>query len=170
MTGFIAVLLTVLTAWNPPLVAERTPAASHRRTLGMALAAAVVVGVAAFAGPMLDALDVSVPTFRTAAGTVLAVTGARWLIGPGPQGDEGDEMLLGVIDIATPAIVFTVVATTAASGWWPTAISMAGAAGFTAWAQSIAAPVPVMRWLRRLLAGGAVGLGVVLIYAGIRAV
>lgn len=170
MTGFVAVLMTVLAAWNPAVVAERAPTATGRRWIGMTLAAVVGLGLALVADRVLDVLDVSVPTFRTAAGTVLAVTGARWLAGQSPHRDEGDALLLGVIDIATPALYFAVVATSAASGWWPTAGAVAVAAAATAGLQFAAVPQPALRWLRRLIAGAAVGLGVALIYAGIRAV
>lgn len=170
MTSLVAVLATVLVAWNPALVAERAPSVTGRRRLGMALAAAAGLGLALAAEPLLDVLDVSVPTFRTAAGTVVAVTGARWLAGPRPHRDEGDPLLLGAIDVATPALYFAVVATSAASGWWPTAGAVAVAAAATAGLHAVPMPEPAIRWLRRLIAGAAVGLGVALIYAGIRAV
>jgi small neutral amino acid transporter SnatA (MarC family) len=170
VTSAAAVLLTVMVAWNPALVVERAPSAGGRRRLGMVLAAALGLGLALAADPLLDVLDVSVPTFQTAAGTVVAVTGARWLAGPRPLRDEGDPLLLGVIDVGTPALFFAVVATSAASGWWPTAIAVGVVAAATAGLRSVALPEAAVRWLRRLLAGSAVGLGVALIYAGIRAV
>lgn len=170
MTGIAAVVAIVLAAWNPALLAERVPVVDARRWIGIAIAALAGLALALAADPLLDVLDVSVPTFRTAAGAVVAITGTRWLVGADPRRDEGDAVLLGLIDVATPAVMFAVVATSVESGWWPTAGAIAGAAAATAGLQVANVPGPALRWLRRLLGGLAVGLGVALVYAGIRAV
>jgi small neutral amino acid transporter SnatA (MarC family) len=170
MTGVGAVVAIVLAAWNPALLAERTPAPAPRRWAGIATAAVAGLVLALAADPILRALDVSIPTFRTAAGTVIAITGARWLVGPPPREDDGDPLLLGVIDVATPAVAFGVVATSAASGWWVTAAAVAVTAAATAGLQAASPPAAAVRWMRRLVAGVALGLGVALVYTGIRAV
>jgi len=170
LSGAAAVLAAVIAAWNPPLVASRRAGLDGRRWVGMTLAAAATLGVALAADPILDALDVSAPTFRSAAGAVLAASGARWFVGPRPKPDDGPPLVLGIVDVVTPALLFAVTATTASSGWGVTATGVVVAALVTAALQRLPLPPAVMPWLTRLVAGGALGLGVALIYAGIRAV
>lgn len=170
MSGFAAIVFVIVAALNPPLVAERSRSAELGRWLGYALGIGAALAVAAATAPILEALDVSIPTFRTAAGAVVALTGARWLVGPGPQPDGGDVLVLGVVDAVTPGLVLAVMATTAVDGWPAT---VGGAAVASAASMALAAgrlPPPVVRGLRRLVAGLAVAAGVALIYAGIRAV
>ena len=170
MTSVVAAMAILVVSWNPALVLERAPALDARRWMGMAIAAGLTLAVAIASDSILAALDVSAPTFRTAAGAVIAVTGARWLVGPTPHQDAGRPMALGFIDVGTPALVFAVIATTAASGWWWTAAGIAVAAGVTGGLQRAAISPALVTWARRMLAGGAVGLGVALVYAGIRSV
>jgi hypothetical protein len=170
MTSVVAAIAILVVSWNPALVAERPPALDARRWIGMAIAAVLSLAIAVASDSILAALDVSAPTFRTAAGAVIATTGARWLVGPAPQPDEGRPAALGFIDVGTPALVFAVIATTVASGWWWTFAGIVIAAGATGGLQRAAIPPALVGWARRMFAGGAVGLGVALIYAGIRSV
>ncbi len=169
MTGFAAGLVILVSAWNPAVVAERS-AATTARWLGLAAAAVAAVTIALFTDPILSGLDVSIPTFRTAAGAVVALTGARWLAGSPPRPDEGSATLLGFIDGATPAVVAAAMAVTAVDGWWMTVVTTAIALLATLGLQRVDAAPGSVAWLRRLIAGVAVAAGVALIYAGIRAV
>ncbi len=170
MNGALAALLVMVAAWNPPLLAERTPTIDKQRWLGSAIAAAVVLVVAAVTDPFLDVLDVTVPTFRTAAGAVVALVGARWLIGPEPRSDEGNATMLGVVDVATPSFTMAAMATAVTTGWVWAAAGTALAAATTVALQRFPVGDTILRWLRRGTAGLAVAIGVALIYAGIRAV
>jgi small neutral amino acid transporter SnatA (MarC family) len=55
--------------------------------LGAALALAPLVVVAAFAHPVLDALELTAPTLRMAAGAVLAVQGVVTMVGRPPTAE-----------------------------------------------------------------------------------
>jgi small neutral amino acid transporter SnatA (MarC family) len=170
VNGILAALLVMVAAWNPALLAERAPALDRRRWTGSAIATAVVLAIAAFTQPVLDVLGVTVPTFRTAAGAVIALTGARWLMGPAPQPDEGDPRMLGTIDVATPSFTMAAMATAVATGWVWSAVGAALAALGSLALQRSSAADSTVKWLRRGTAGLAVAVGVALIYAGIRSV
>ena len=59
-------------------------------TIAALLSAALVTLAAGLSEPLLDLLDVSPPTFRVAAGVVLAVAGIRWVVvGARPIVDDG---------------------------------------------------------------------------------
>ena len=168
MTG-LATLALLLAAWNPALFLERSPGAGPRRMLGWGIAAGLVLALAAATQPIIDLLDVSEPTFRTAAGAVIALVGARWLVGSPPRVDRGDELGHGMMDVTTPEIVAAAMAA-ATGGWGFSAFGVAlavAASMLLAASSSEGAWVP---WLRRLLGGLAVGLGIFLVYAGIRSV
>lgn len=75
----------LLVAVNPPAVVAALGPARPRRELALAaaLATAVAAAAAALSAPVLDALDVTAPTFRVATAVVLGVAGVRWLaLGP----------------------------------------------------------------------------------------
>ncbi len=168
MNALVAIA-AVIAAWNPALFAERSPSAGLRRRAGWMIGTGIVLLLAAATGPILDLFDVSVPTFRTAAGAVVALVGARWLIGAGPRDGEGDPLAHGLMDVGTPEIVAAAMA--AGSYQWFTALVGVGVALALVIAVTIrGAARPTVSWLRRTLGGGAVLAGVVLIYAGIRAV
>ncbi len=78
--GFIGVV-------NPPRVRLGLPGVPPRLDvvlLGSAVALSIAVAIAAAAGWLLGALDVSPETFRLAAGLVLAVEGSWVLVHPRP--------------------------------------------------------------------------------------
>jgi small neutral amino acid transporter SnatA (MarC family) len=72
----------MLAAVNPAAVAlalwprERGPVVAAAAAITWAL----VLVAAAASGPLLDLLDVSAATFRIAAGVVVGLAGARWLV------------------------------------------------------------------------------------------
>jgi small neutral amino acid transporter SnatA (MarC family) len=92
----MSALVAFLVAVNPPAIAGSIPRPVTLRTITLAalVAAALVALAAGLSQPVLDLLDVSAPTFRVAAGTVLAVAGIRWVVvgarpiedAPGPLG------------------------------------------------------------------------------------
>jgi small neutral amino acid transporter SnatA (MarC family) len=78
-------LLEMLVAVNPVAVAAVLRGRVERRLLaaGLGITGAVAVGSAAASDAVLDVLSVTAPTFRVAAGTVLVVASASWvMIGP----------------------------------------------------------------------------------------
>jgi small neutral amino acid transporter SnatA (MarC family) len=76
--------LVLLAAVNPPAVALALRPPERRLPMAAAaiLAALCAVALAGVSGPVLDALDVSLGTFRVAAGIVVGVAGLRWLVAP----------------------------------------------------------------------------------------
>jgi small neutral amino acid transporter SnatA (MarC family) len=80
-------LLALFAAVNPLAVAVALWPRERRLTLAVAaaIAAAIAVAAAAASGPILDALDVTLGTFRVAAAVVLGLAGARWLIVGAPS-------------------------------------------------------------------------------------
>ena len=83
----------LLLALNPARAAFGVPRAgrSPRSVVGVAAAGAAIGGLAvcaaaAVGGPLLDALDVSEPSFRIAAGVVAALAGAGDLVRRPPRG------------------------------------------------------------------------------------
>jgi len=69
-------ILALLLALNPPRVVFGLPARPRRElAAGAAIGGALVCAVALLAEPLLEALGVSAPGFRTAAGVVAIVTG-----------------------------------------------------------------------------------------------
>jgi small neutral amino acid transporter SnatA (MarC family) len=77
----VLALVALLAASNPP---RRRDALSTDDTvavaIGAALAAAFLTGLAAVASPLIDALDVSAPNLRIAAGFALAIVAAHDLV------------------------------------------------------------------------------------------
>jgi small neutral amino acid transporter SnatA (MarC family) len=78
----VRALLAMLAAVNPAAVAlvlwprERGPVGA----VAAAITLGLVVVAAAASEPLLDALDVSEATFRVAAGVVVGLAGARWVV------------------------------------------------------------------------------------------
>ena len=87
----MSALVAFLVAINPPAVAAALARSVTMRAITMAalLSAALVTLAAGLSEPLLDLLDVSPPTFRVAAGVVLAVAGIRWVVvGARPTVDD----------------------------------------------------------------------------------
>lgn len=121
MTGILAVLVASIAALNPSMVARRQHGRPIDRWLtGVVIAAVAAAVLGALAEPIRDALSVSEPTMRTAAGAVLGLTGARWLVGPSPEPGEADPTVDATLSTFTPAVVLTAMATTAEDGWLAT--------------------------------------------------
>jgi small neutral amino acid transporter SnatA (MarC family) len=88
-------LLVLLVAVNPIAVAAEQRGRIDRRVLaaGLAATALLAVALAATSEAILDVLSVTAPTFRVAAGAVLLLAAARWVVlGPRRLPPE-DELL-----------------------------------------------------------------------------
>jgi small neutral amino acid transporter SnatA (MarC family) len=126
VTGTLAVLVASVAALNPSMVARRQHGRPVDRWLtGVVIAAIAAAVMGALAEPIRDALSVSEPTMRTAAGAVLGLTGARWLVGPSPKPGDADPTIDATLTTFSPAVVLTAMATTAQDGWL---ITLAGIA------------------------------------------
>jgi small neutral amino acid transporter SnatA (MarC family) len=171
-----------------PQAAAATPGAVTRggRSLqeAVALAAAggaiggVAVCVAALAGePILDTLDVSEPSFRTAAGVIAVVAGAIDLFRRPPSsepalaGRRAALVPVAVPLVARPALLVLALGAGADEGVLVTAGAMAiGVAALTALTARSAPEGPsgrVLRWAGRVLAAGLVACGVLLTIDGV---
>ena len=108
MTLALAVLALV-TAVNPLRAWTVLPDGAERRLatlVGTGLALGAVLAAALLASPLLDAIDLSPPMARLAAGIVLLLAGAWGLIGPPLAPTPAlDGWRAGVVPVAVPALV-----------------------------------------------------------------
>ena len=161
MTGTIAVLVASVAALNPSMVARRQHGRPVERWLtGVVVAAVAAAAVGAMAEPIRDLLSVSEPTMRTAAGAVLALTGARWLVGSSPGPGQADPTIDATLTTLSPAVVLTAMATTAEDGWPVTVAGIALAVVLTA-------GLCLRGHFGRLSAWAARGFGAVAVVAGL---
>ena len=140
----------------------------------------VVFLVSLASGPLLDAVDVSVPAFRIAAGTVAAIAGAIAFVRPAPSPEpalpgRGAALVpVAVPLVAAPALVFLALSAHADRGAGVVALALAIAVGVLA---IIATGVRVggvsgrtLRWVTRATAAAAVVAAVLLVVDGVFAV
>ncbi len=174
-------LLALLAAVNPLAVAVALWPRERRSTMAVAAAIACAVAIvsAVVSGPILDALDVTPGTFRVAAGLVLGLAGARWLITGAPSvAAEGTAGGAGRIAVpllfpvlVTPQLVMVSMSTGADHG---TAVVAAGAAGSlaVAWAVAVVRKRHQAGWTAgvRLVAALAVTVALALVVDGIKTV
>jgi small neutral amino acid transporter SnatA (MarC family) len=182
-TGWLwaAVLLFAL---NPARAAFGIPRAgrSPRDVTRLAVVGgglgAVCVCVAAIAGdPVLDTLDVSEPSFRTAAGVLAALAGAADLLRrpPAPEpalpGARAALIPVAIPLVARPALLMLALGAGADEGVLVTVAAMAvGVVALTALAARCStegASGRVLRWAARLLAAGLVACGVLVAIDGV---
>jgi small neutral amino acid transporter SnatA (MarC family) len=171
-------------ALNPARAAFGVPRAgrSPRTAVGLASVGGVIGGlavctVAAVAGPLLEALDVSEPSFRVAAGIVAALAGAADLFRRPPQPEPAlagwRAALIPVVIpvVARPALLVLALGAGADRGVLVSAGAMALGVALLA---GLAAVWPtegpagrVLRWAGRLLAAMLVACGVILTVDGV---
>jgi len=180
MTGWFAVLVVILAAANPAVLAGTRPAdttppggttstGGSLRLRGVALGLGVVALIALGADAILEALSVSAPTFRTAAGAVVGIGGAVEVVRRRPTAkDAADDLTGGLLSTLLPPLVFAAVTMATDDDWWLTAVALVVTLAATAGLTS--APPRVRAWARITFGGLAVGTGVLLVSAGIRAV
>jgi small neutral amino acid transporter SnatA (MarC family) len=182
-TGWLWAAVLVL-ALNParaafgiPRSGRSAPDVTLLAVLGGGLGACCVF-VSAIAGdPLLDALDVSEPSFRTAAGVLAALVGAADLFRrpPSPEpalpGARAALVPVAIPLVARPALLVLALGAGADEGVLVTAGAMTlGVAALTAlagWSPTDGPGGRVLHWAGRLLAAGLVACGVVLAIDGV---
>lgn len=171
------------------LIASVNPAAAalamvrDRRTdrpasvaAGTAVAALVLVAIAGVAEPALDALDVSLGTYRLGAGAVIAVAGLRWLAAgavPAVEEPDDDRRLAGFVAfpvLLTPGAAALALSVGAEHGTAAAAIAAVVAVGLGGVGIYLRRSVPhlLALGLVRLLGAAAVIVGVIVSVDGIQ--
>jgi small neutral amino acid transporter SnatA (MarC family) len=179
--------LALLLALNPARAAFGIPRAGRSSravawlcAVGGAIGGLVVCVFAALGDPVLDALDVSTPAFRTAAGAIALLAGAIDLVRGPPEpepalpGRRAALIPVALPLVARPALVVMALAAGADRGVLVAVAATAiGIAILTALAARAATAGPegrALRWLARLSAAGLVACGVLLTIDGILSV
>jgi small neutral amino acid transporter SnatA (MarC family) len=174
----------LLLALNPARAAFAIPRAGQApreavglAVLGGALGGAAVCLVAAAGDPLLDALDVSEPSFRLAAGVVAAVAGIADLFRrpPSPEpalpGWRAALIPVAIPAVARPALLVMAIGAGADRSALVAVAAMVAAvgllAGLTAWCPTDGPRGRALGWARRLLAVGLVACGVLLAVDGL---
>ena len=174
----------LLLALNPARAAFGVPRAGRSPRSAVRVAAAggaigglAVCAAAAVGGPLLDALDVSEPSFRIAAGVVAAVAGAIDLFRrpPSPEpalpGRRAALVPVAIPVVARPALLVVALGAGADQGVLVSAAAMAtGVAlliGLAAGWPTEGSRGRVLKWAARLLAAALIACGIVLSVDGI---
>jgi small neutral amino acid transporter SnatA (MarC family) len=174
----------LILALNPARAAFAVPRArrSPREALGLAalggaLGGVAVCLVAAAGDPLLDALDVTAPSFRLAAGVVAAVAGIADLFRrppspePAPPGRRAALIPVAIPAVARPALLVMAVGAGADRSALVAVAAMVVAvallAALTAWCPPDGPRGRALVWARRLLAAGLIACGVLLAVDGI---
>lgn len=172
MNGVTAVLL-VVAAVNPVRRRYELPEDRRQVALGSALTLSVLVALGLAGEQLLEALDITVPTFRVAVGLVLALVAAAELFrrlsggGPAPDGHAGASVpvLFPVLLRPEVALVAVVVAADAGIGWLVVGLLVA-LADVVWWAERIRTP-RIDRALAAVLSVVAIVLAIDLIVDGV---
>jgi multiple antibiotic resistance protein len=182
-SGWLWVIALVV-ALNPARAAFGIPRAGRpRRTIvavaviggligGLAVLAAAIAG-----GPLLDALDVSDPSFRLAAGVVAVLIGIADLFRRPPAPEPAlPGWRAALVPVAIPVVArpgLLVLALGAGADGYAglaaaaMAIGIALLAAIVAWSRTVGAGGRVLRWASRLLGAALVACGVVLAVDGV---
>jgi small neutral amino acid transporter SnatA (MarC family) len=176
--------LALLLALNPPRAAFGIPRASREvarlAVVGGAIGGLAVCAVALVGDALLDAIDVSAPAFRTAAGVVAVLAGGvdffRRPPAPEPAlaGRRAALVPVAFPLVARPALLVMALGAGADASVLVTLAAMAAAVALMT-GLAVRCPVDgpggrVLRWAARLLAAGLVAAGVLLTIDGILAV
>jgi len=176
-----AALLLALNPVRAALGVPREKRSARERAgtaaIGGAIGALAVCGAAALGGPILEAVDVSEPSFRIAAG-VLAVSLAvadLWRGAPAPRpglsGPRAALVPVAVPLVARPVLLVVALGTGADRSIAVTAGALAVAVALqtalTAWWPAEGARGRSLRWAVRLLAAGLLACGVLLALDGV---
>ena len=180
-------LAALVAAFNPPWVALGVPRRGRSSRDVVAIAALgggggalAVLGISLLSGPLLDALDVSAPAFRIAAGVVAAVAGAVTLVRRAPSPDPAlDGYRAALIPVAVPLVVRPALVFLALSAHADRGVPVVAAAlaASVAALVVVVAKVPpedvggrVVTWAARGTAAAVVAAGLLLVVDGIYAV
>lgn len=110
MTDWLRLCVVMVAVVNPArlwtaLPDDTRPARVRATALAAALVLAFLLGAAALSGPLLDALDVSAPTWRIATGLIVAGAGARDLVWRPPLGEPALEgWRVALVPLAFPLL------------------------------------------------------------------
>jgi len=175
-----AVLLLALNPARAAFAVPRADGAPQTAAVGGAIGGLAVCAAAAVAGPLLDLLDVSDPSFRIAAGLVAALTGVSDLFRrpPTPEpalpGRRAALIPVAVPAVARPALLVIALGAGADVGVLvavaATVLGVALLAGLAAGAPTDGPGGRALRWAARVLAAGLVAGGVLLTIDGVLAV
>jgi small neutral amino acid transporter SnatA (MarC family) len=166
-------------ALNPARGAFAIPRAGRSRrdvvglaALGGAIGALAACAAAIAADPLLDAVDVSNPSFRTAAGAVALIAGSADLVrrppapAPALAGWRAALIPVAIPVVARPAVLMLAIGAGADRGVLVTAGAMAAGVvlliGLAAEAPTHGPGGRALRWAGRLLAAGLIAAGVAL--------
>ena len=164
-------------AFGVPRDGRASPSATGLAAVGGAIGALIVCVVAALADPLLDALDVSDPSFRVAAGIVAVIAGVADLFRrPPPPEPSLAGWRAALVPVAIPVVTrpALVVLAIAAGADQDLLVAVGGMAACIALLTVLVARAPtdgpggrVLRWAGRLLAAGLIACGVALGIDGI---
>jgi small neutral amino acid transporter SnatA (MarC family) len=180
-------LIALVAALDPGRVALGVPRRDRsRRDVAVVAAVGGLAGglfvylVSLASGPLLDAVDVSVPAFRIAAGTVGAIAGALALVRPAPSPEpalpgRGAALVpVAVPLVAGPALLFLALSANADRGAGVVALALAIAVvvlGIVAARMRVdGVSGRILRWATRATAAAAVVAAVLLVIDGVFAV
>lgn len=143
---------------------------------GVVLAGAVLVALAAAAGPLLDLLDIDLGTYRLGGGVVITVVGLRWLVAgavPACEEPDDDRRLAGFVAfpvLLTPGAVVLSVSVGAEHGAVGAAVAAVIAVVLAGLGLYLRRSLPhlLMIGLVRLLGAAATVIGIVVAIDGIR--
>ena len=174
----------LLLALNPARAAFGIPRAgrSSQTAAGLAAAGGLIGGVAvcaaaAVADPLLDALDVSEPSFRTAAGIVAVLAGAADIFRRPPRPEPAlDSSRAALVPVAVPLVARPALLVLALGAGadrdvlltaGAVALGVALLTGLTAAWTTEGPKGRALRWAGRLLGAGLVACGVLLTIDGV---
>jgi len=170
----MSALVAFLVAVNPPVIAGALPRAVPMRTISIAalISTALLILAAVLSKPVLDLLDVSAPTFRVAAGAVLAVAGIRWVIvGAKPMDEQEPRALTLLPRFFTPPLLAIAITVGVDDG-----VVTASVAGAVALAAAVVAAIGRGQglvwwsWSARLIGLAGVAVGLALVVDGVKTV
>ena len=167
-------------AFAVPRTGRSPRAAAGVAAAGGAIGALAVCAAAALGGPLLDALDVSEPSFRIAAGVLASLLAVAdlWRGAPAPTPDVAGRRAalvpVAVPLVARPVLLVLALGAGAAESIAVTAVSLAVAVGLltvlTAWWPTRGLRGRAFRCAPRVLAAALLGCGVILTIDGVLAV
>jgi small neutral amino acid transporter SnatA (MarC family) len=158
-------LLAAIAAANPFRVASASPTPDRLRAVFVAVVVTslAVVAAAAASGPLLDAIDVTGPSARIAAGIALAAVAAKDVFASPPEAEPGlSGWRAGVVPLALPVMFSPALALIAIAGGSDRGVIATGLVLFAALlVAGLAALRPPNRGLRGLVAVvGVLGIAV----------
>lgn len=171
----VAAVNPARTAFGVPRRGD-SPTTAGVATLGGLGGAAVVLAVALLSGPLVDAVHVSDPALRIAAGAVGAVVGALQLVRrpPSPEpslpGRRAAIVPVAIPLVIAPGVLALSMSANADRGGWLVAGALALGVGLLTLATLARQGGPggrVLAWAARLTAAGLLGTSILLVVAGV---